>query len=137
MAPKVKPTDTSENPIIPPPVDLDHIPLEDRDYKVTDMRCKFDLLELHSWMKDIFLTQSDEIGLWESNFPLYMFPQTHHFPEFSLKCQANYFPDHRDIASSFGETLFTVTSKAIDQMLQIPRNDSTILFSVEALNDLY
>jgi hypothetical protein len=73
MAPKVKPVDTSENPMIPPPVDLDHIPLADRDYKVTEPRCEFDFFELHSWMKEIFLDQSDEIGLWESNFPCICF----------------------------------------------------------------
>jgi hypothetical protein len=137
MAPKAKSTDTSENPILPPPVDLDHIPLVDKDYKITEPRCEFDFFELHSWLKDIFLDQSDEIGLWESNLPLYMFPQTHHFPEFSLRCQARYFPGQRAIASSSGEILFTVTSEAIDQMLQIPRNDSAIPFSIEALNDLY
>jgi hypothetical protein len=135
--PKVKPADTSENPMIPPPIDLDHIPLADRDYKVTELRCEFDFFELHSWLKEIFLDQSNEIGLWESNFPLYMFPQTHHFPEFVLRCQASYFPSQRAIASSIGETLFTITSEAIDQMLQIPRNDLATPFSVEALNDLY
>jgi hypothetical protein len=63
MAPKGKPIDTSENPMIPPPIDLDHIPLEDRDYKITDPRCEFNFFEFHSWMKDIFLDRSDEIGI--------------------------------------------------------------------------
>jgi hypothetical protein len=70
MAPKAKSTDTSENPILPPPVDLDHIPLMDKDYKITELRCEFDFFKFHSWIKDIFLDQSDEIGLWESNLPL-------------------------------------------------------------------
>jgi hypothetical protein len=137
MAPKAKSTETSENPFLPPPVDLDHIPLADKDYKITEPKCEFDFFELHFWLKDIFLDQSDEIGLWESNFPLYMFPQTFHFPEFSLKCQAHYFPSQRAIVSSSGETLFTITPESINQMLQIPRIDSAIPFSVEALNDLY
>jgi hypothetical protein len=92
---------------------------------------------LHSWLKEIFLDQSDEIGLWESNFPLYMFPQTYHFPKIFLRCQANYFPGQRVIASPTGEVFFTITSKTVDQMLQIPKNDSTTSFSIEALNDLY
>ena len=137
MAPKAKSTDTSENPILPPPVDLDHIPLVDKDYKITKPRCEFDFFELHSWLKDVFLDQSDEIGLWESNLPLYMFSQTHNFPEFALRCQARYFPSQRAIVSSSGETLFIITSQSINQMLQIPWNDSAIPFSIEVLNNLY
>jgi hypothetical protein len=79
MAPKVKPADTSRNPMISPPIDLDHIPLVYKDYKVTELRCELNFFELHSWLKDIFLDESDKIGLQESNFPLYMFPQTYHF----------------------------------------------------------
>jgi hypothetical protein len=137
MAPKGKSVDTSENPMIPPPIDLDHIPLADRDYKIAEPKCEFNFFELHCWLKDIFLDQSDEIGLWESNLPLYMFPQTYPFPEFVLKCQANYLPSQRAIASPTGEILFTITPETIDQMLQIPQNDSTTPFSVEALNELY
>jgi hypothetical protein len=120
-----------------PPVDLDHIPLADKDYNITDPKCEIDFLELHFWVKDIFLDQSDKIGLWESNFPLYMFPQTFHFPKFSLKCQTHYLPGQRAIISSSHETLFTINPKYINQMLHIPKNDSEIPFSIEALNDMY
>ena len=48
--------------------------MADKDYKITEPKCEFDFFELHFWLKDIFLDQSDEIGLWESNLPLYMFP---------------------------------------------------------------
>jgi hypothetical protein len=54
MAPKEKSTDMSENPILPPPVNLDHIPLEDKDYNITEPKCEFDFFELHFWLKDIF-----------------------------------------------------------------------------------
>jgi hypothetical protein len=137
MAPKAKSSDTSEKLILPPPVDPYHIPLEDKDYKITDPRCDFYFFELHSWIKNIFLDQSDEIGLWESNLPLYMFHQNQNFPKFALRCQARYLPDQRAIVSSSSETLFTVTAESIDQMLQIPRNDSTIPFSIESLNNMY
>jgi len=63
MAPKAKSTDTSENLILPPSVDLDHIPLADKDYKIIVSRCEFYFFEFHSWLKDIFLDQSDEIEL--------------------------------------------------------------------------
>jgi hypothetical protein len=66
-----------------------------------------------------------------------MFSQTHHFPEFSLRCQALYLPGQRAIVYSSDETLFIFTSESIDQMLQIPRNNTFFPFSMEALNDLY
>jgi hypothetical protein len=63
MAPKAKSVDVSENPMRPPPVDLDHIPLPDKNYKITKPRCEFNFFELHSWLKDIFLDWNDEIRL--------------------------------------------------------------------------
>jgi hypothetical protein len=85
MAPKSKKAEAEENPFLPPPVDLDKIPLANKDHLISDTRCKVDFTELQPWLKDTFLDQSDEIGLWESNLPLYLFPQVHHFPEFALK----------------------------------------------------
>ena len=63
MAPKGKSVDAFENPMVPPTIDLDHVPLEDEDYKVAETKCEFDLFELHCWLKDNYLDQSDEIGL--------------------------------------------------------------------------
>jgi hypothetical protein len=83
------------------------------------------------------LDRSDEIGLWESNLSLNLFPQVYHFLQFALKCQAHYLPNQRAIVSSSGETLFTITSKTIDQMMQVPRVESLSLFSVEVLTELY
>jgi hypothetical protein len=137
MAPKSKKAEVEENPFLPPPVDLDRIPLADKDYLISETRCEFDFAELQSWFKDTFLDQSDEIGLWESNLPLYLFPQVHHFPEFSLKCQAHYLPDQRVVVSSSGETLFFITPEAIDQMMQISRAESASPFNLEILTELY
>jgi hypothetical protein len=47
MAPKEKSTETSENPFLPPPIDLDHIPLADKGYKIIELKCEFDFFELH------------------------------------------------------------------------------------------
>jgi hypothetical protein len=66
-----------------------------------------------------------------------MFLETHHFPEFTLKCQDHYSPNQRAIISSSSETLFTITPESIDQMLKIPISDFAIPFSIESLNDLY
>jgi hypothetical protein len=117
MAPKENFVETYQNPLVPPACDLDHIPMADKDYKFAKPKCEFDFFELHYWMKDIFLYQSDEIGLWESNLPLYMFPQTHPLPKFILKCQAIYLPNQRAIASPTGEIMFTITPDTIDRIL--------------------
>jgi hypothetical protein len=137
MAPKPRPTEGEENPFLPPPVDLDKIPLVDKDRLITDTICDFDFSDLQSWLREVFLDQSDEIGLWESNLPLYLFPQIHHFPEFTLKCQAHYIPDQRAIVSSYGDILFFITPEDIDQMMQIPRADSVSPFNLEILTELY
>jgi hypothetical protein len=55
MAPKGQFFDASENPMVPPPIDLDHIPLEDIDHKFAETKCEFDLFKLHYWLKDNFL----------------------------------------------------------------------------------
>jgi hypothetical protein len=73
----------------------------------------------------------------ESNIPLYLFPQKYHFHEFTLKFQAHYFPSQGSIVSSFGETLFTITPKTIDQIMQIPRADSLSPLSIEILTEMY
>jgi len=93
MASKSKRTEAEENVFLPPPVDLNKIPLADKDYLILETRCEFDFKELQSWFKDTFIYQSNEIGLWQSSLPLYLFPQVHHFPELALKCQAHYLPN--------------------------------------------
>jgi hypothetical protein len=137
MVPKSKKSNVEENPFLPPPVDLDRIPLADKDYLISETRSEFDFAELQSWFRDTFIDQSDEIGLWQSNLPLYLFPQVYHFPEFTLKCQAHYLPDQRAIVSSSGETLFLISPDAIDQMMQVPRAEPRSPLTIEILTELY
>jgi hypothetical protein len=75
MVPKSKQIEGEENPFLPPPVDLDKISLDDKDYLIADTKCDFKFTYLQSWIKEVFLDQSDEIRLWESNLPLYLFPR--------------------------------------------------------------
>ena len=42
-------------------IHFNNIPLADIDYKILEPKCEFDLFELHTWLKDIFVDQSDEI----------------------------------------------------------------------------
>jgi hypothetical protein len=47
MATKGKYVNASENPMVPHPIDLDHITMEDIDYKVAEPKCEFKLFKLH------------------------------------------------------------------------------------------
>jgi hypothetical protein len=58
MAPKSKRTEGEENPFLPPPVDLDRIPLADKDYLIADTKCNFNFADLQSWLKEVFLAFS-------------------------------------------------------------------------------
>jgi hypothetical protein len=46
MAPKSKKVEAEENPFLPPLVDLDRIPLADKDHLIIETRCEFDFTEL-------------------------------------------------------------------------------------------
>jgi len=70
MAPKSRKSEVEENLFLPPPIDVDWIPLDDKDYLISETKCEFDLVELRSWFKDTFIDQSNDIRIWESNFPL-------------------------------------------------------------------
>jgi hypothetical protein len=137
MAPKCKKLNVEENPFLPPPVDLDRIMLAYKDYLISETRFEFNFAELQSWFKDTFIDQSDEIGLWQSSLPLYLFPQVYHFPEFALKCQAHYLPHQRAIVSSSRDTFFLITPEAIDQMMQVPRAKLCSPLTIEILTKMY
>jgi hypothetical protein len=55
MAPKSKKEKSEENHFLPPLVDLDKIPLADKDHLIAYTRCEFDFADLQSWLKDTFL----------------------------------------------------------------------------------
>lgn len=76
MPPKSKTQDQVINPLIPPSVDLDHTPLADRDYWITETLCDCDFLKLYCWLEEKHTGKNDEIRLWESNLPCYIFPMT-------------------------------------------------------------
>ena len=55
MTPKSKKLNVEENPFFPPPVDLEQIPLVDKDYLISKTKSDFDFIELQSWFKDTFI----------------------------------------------------------------------------------
>ena len=62
MAPKKKEQEVF-NPMVHPPLDLDHIPLADSDFKIHDTLSEFDLFDIYCWWKDKFVDEVDDVGL--------------------------------------------------------------------------
>ena len=137
MPPKRRTQDKPVNPLIPPSIDLDHIPLADRDFRISETQCDCDFLELYCWLKDKHANKINEIVLWESNLSHYIFPLIFHAPEFTRKCQACYVPSQRAIMAPFGDILFTITAKSINQTMLAPSVENSSPFSLKALNQLY
>lgn len=137
MPPKDKGEQELVNPLIYPPIDFHHISLADRDHKIHETLYECDLFEMYCWLKDKCIDKYDDIQLWESNLPDYIFPRTNNIPEFVRKCQACYLPSQRAIIAPTGEVLLTITPQAIDQMMQAPTVENATPFSYEALIELY
>ena len=43
------------NPMVYPQVDLDHLALVDRDFKIHEIESNFDLFDVYYWLEDKFL----------------------------------------------------------------------------------
>lgn len=114
MAPKVKTLKTAKegNPSTIS-IDLDHIPLVDSLFQINDCECGFDFYELHSWLKLKYANKEDPIHFWETLFPLYYFPKTHHFHDLITWCQARYDPMQRIVMTKDRKALITITTQSI------------------------
>jgi hypothetical protein len=55
MVQKSKKVEGEENMFLLPPVDLDRIPLFDKDRLIPDTKCDFDFVDLQSWLREVFL----------------------------------------------------------------------------------
>ena len=124
-------------PITTPHLDLDHLPLANKYFQIKDTIVLEPLLKVHYQSRDKFLNHADEIGLWESNFPKYQFPQVHIFPKIVHMCHACYVPSHRTIMYHDQKVLFTITAKSINEMLQLQPGPSLTPLSIGDLLDLY
>lgn len=105
----------------------------DKDYQIIETLCDCDFLKIYYWLEEKQYDKSDEIGLWESNLPHYIFPVTFQAPEFIRRCQDCYVPAQRAIIAPIGDILFTITAKSIDQMMLAPYVENVAPFSLEAL----
>jgi len=127
----------NEKPLQTPHLDVDHVPLADKDFQIKDTISPSPLLQLHCWNKDKFLNQNDDNHLWEYNLPKYFVPQVYQFPEIIHLCQNCYIPSQRAIVSPNQQILFTIIAKSINQLPQIQPNPNETPFSIENLLALY
>jgi len=108
---------TDVRPITTPYLELDHLPLVDRDFQIKDTTSTELLLKIHCLSKDRHPNHIGDIGFWESNLPKYQFPQVHIFPKVVHMYYACYVPIHRAIMSHDQKVLFTITIESINEML--------------------
>jgi len=66
--------DKHVNPLTPPSIVLDHIPLANRGYRINEIQCGCDFLYLYCFLEGKYGDKMDQIGLWEYNLPHYIFP---------------------------------------------------------------
>lgn len=67
-------------PISTPHLNLDHLPLTDKNFQIKDTSVRESPLKLYYQYRDQYLNHADKIGLWESHLPKYQFPEVHIFP---------------------------------------------------------
>ena len=75
--------------------------------------------------------------IWETQLPQYIVPLTHPGQDLVRLCQKHYEPDQRAIVNVDREVLFTITTKSINQMLQLPSDHNLVPLSIEYLTQLY
>ena len=132
MAPNKKEREVF-NPMFHPPLDLDHIPLVDKDFKIHETLLECDLFDMYSQWEDKFVDEVDEMGLWDTNLPFYIFPKTHNCPKLIKKCHSCYNPQKWAMMAPTGHILFTIDAKSIMKMMQAPVIEGTTPFSHEFL----
>ena len=125
------------NLLLHPLVYFHHIPLVEKDHKIHETLSDLKLFELYCWLEEKFLDKSDDLGLWDSNIPHFIFPHTHSAPEFVRRCQAWYMSNQRTIISPTEEILVTINAQTIEQMMQAPTTENATPFSQEELIEIY
>jgi len=55
--------------MVHPPMDLDNLPLANRDFKIHEALSEFDLFNVYRWWEDRFMEEMDDIGLCDTNLP--------------------------------------------------------------------
>lgn len=78
MPPKDKGPEDIVNPLIYPPVDIHHVHMADRDYKIHKTLCELDLFEMYCWLKDKYIEKSDDPTVGVKPTPLHLSSHPQH-----------------------------------------------------------
>lgn len=126
-----------ENPMNFPVPNLDKTPLVDTQFKISRTDCEFDLYKFHNWAKKNYLNHNNDLSIWESFLPQFIFSQTHFFHELSTWCHLRYLPSKKAVIAQNNEIIFSISSESIFHGLQINLQASLHPFSSNSLMDLY
>ena len=129
------PISKAVRPISTPHLDLDHLPLADKDFQINDTYFLETPIKLYCRYRYHYLNHTDKIGLWESNFPRYQFLEVHIFPEIVCYCHAEYIPSQGEIMSPDQTILFTIAIESIHEMLQLQQEQNLTPISIRDLLD--
>jgi len=68
-------------------------------------------------IRNSYRSNTDVLGIWESNMPIYYLPSMNVLPDFIHLCCANYEPTQRAVMAPSGTILFYITPQSINEML--------------------
>ena len=117
-------------PITTSHLDLDHLPLPEKDFQIKDTIVRESPIKVYYRYRDQYLNQANQIGLWESILPKYQFLEVHIFPEIVHYCHTNYNPSQREVMYPSLDELFTITTKSINAMLQLQHEQNLTPLSI-------
>ena len=104
-------------PLNAPHMDIEWLPLADRDFQIRDMMGLTTHLKAVGQFKHNHRNNTDVLGIWKSSMPRYYLPEVNVLPDFIHLCHAHYEPTLRAILRPDGSVLFYITPQAINEIL--------------------
>ena len=92
-------------------------PLADRVFQIRDMMGNKPHLQAFCEIRNSYRSNTNVLGIWESNIPIYYLPLVNVLPDFIHSCCANYEPTKRAVIAPSGIVLFYITPQSINEML--------------------
>lgn len=96
-------------PLNEPHMDLEWLPLVDRDFQIKEMMGLKSHLKTVCKFRNSHRNNTDVLRILESSMPIYYLPSVSVLPNFIHLCHENYDPTQRAILSPDGSVLFYIT----------------------------
>ena len=122
-------------PLNAPHMDLEWLPLADRDFQIKDMMGLTSHLKAVCQFKHNHRNNTDVLGIWQSNMPLYYLQEVNVIHDFIHLCHAHYEPTLRAILSPDGSVLFYITPQSINEMLNFEPPQPLVPLTMKLLLD--